>query len=66
MDKLLKILISAYECSLVLGSKHGIGWGFSFALAQFHDLWVMTEKIQSEEKVSYSRKFMACVLLLVL
>ena len=44
MVRRLKILVSAYACSPVRGSEPGIGWGFIKALAEHHDLWVITEK----------------------
>jgi glycosyltransferase involved in cell wall biosynthesis len=44
MNKRLKILISAYACSPFHGSEPGVGWGFVFELAKYHELWVIVEE----------------------
>lgn len=49
--KRLKVLISAYACSPRLGSEPGMGWGWVNALAQHHDLWVITEKNEFEADI---------------
>ncbi|MBU4186198.1 MAG: glycosyltransferase [Proteobacteria bacterium] len=56
MSRRLKILISAYACSPVRGSEPGMGWGFISALAQFHDLWVITEKEKFQKEVEEGLK----------
>lgn len=38
------MLISAYACSPYQGSEPGVGWGFVYALAKLHDLWVIVEE----------------------
>jgi glycosyltransferase involved in cell wall biosynthesis len=43
MQKKYKILISAYACSPRRGSEPGMGWNFVKALAEYHDLHVITE-----------------------
>ncbi len=40
----LKVLVSAYACSPYQGSEGGVGWGFVYALAMHHDLWVIVEE----------------------
>ena len=56
MSRRLKILISAYACSPVRGSEPGMGWGFISALAQFHNLWVITEKEKFQKEVEEGLK----------
>ena len=38
----MRILVAAYACSPAIGSEPGVGWGWVKALAQYHDLWVLT------------------------
>jgi glycosyltransferase involved in cell wall biosynthesis len=38
-----KILVSAYSCSPYHGSEPGIGWNFTKALSEFHELHVITK-----------------------
>lgn len=38
----LKILVSAYACNPQCGSEEGVGWGWVKALAEYHDLWIIT------------------------
>jgi glycosyltransferase involved in cell wall biosynthesis len=56
MDRRLKVLISAYACSPVRGSEPGMGWGFISSLAQFHNLWVITEKEKFQKEVEEGLK----------
>jgi glycosyltransferase involved in cell wall biosynthesis len=51
MAKRLKVLISAYACSPLRGSEPGVGWGFIKALAEHHDLWILTEKEKFQAEV---------------
>jgi len=51
MAKHLKILISAYACCPIRGSEPGVGWGFVKALAEHHDLWIITEKEKFQTEV---------------
>ena len=51
MAKRLKVLISAYACSPIRGSEPGVGWGFVKALAEHHDLWIITEKEKFQTEV---------------
>lgn len=39
----LKILISAYSCSPILGSEAAVGWGFVSHLSKHHDVFVITQ-----------------------
>jgi glycosyltransferase involved in cell wall biosynthesis len=43
MQRRYKILISAYACSPRKGSEPGMGWNFVKALAQYHELHIITE-----------------------
>lgn len=52
-DGEMKILVSAYACSPQRGSEPGVGWGFVSALAQRHELWVMTDRFFADELGSY-------------
>lgn len=38
----MKILISAYACESGKGSEPGVGWNWSLAAAQKHEVWVLT------------------------
>ena len=49
--KRLKILISAYGCSPILGSEPGMAWQFIKAISKFHKLWIITEKEKFEEDI---------------
>ena len=42
MCERLRIIVAAYACSPVRGSELGVGWGWVKALAQRHDLCVLT------------------------
>ena len=44
MRQKYKILVSAYACSPYHGSEPGIGWNFTKALSEFHEIHVITEK----------------------
>lgn len=45
----LKVLISAYACNPNLGSEEGVGWGWISAIAQYHDLWVITNEAHRDD-----------------
>jgi glycosyltransferase involved in cell wall biosynthesis len=38
----LKVLISAYACEPEKGSEPGVGWNIARAIADHHDVWVLT------------------------
>jgi glycosyltransferase involved in cell wall biosynthesis len=38
----MKILLSAYACSLNLGGEEEVGWNTAVAIAQKHEVWVLT------------------------
>jgi len=38
-----KILVSAYACLPDAGSEPGMGWNWVSRLAQYHDIWLLTE-----------------------
>lgn len=38
----MKVLISAYACEPGLGSEPGVGWNVALAIAQHHEVWVLT------------------------
>ena len=38
----LKVLVSAYACAPHCGSEPEVGWAFSRAMAEHHDVWVLT------------------------
>jgi len=39
----VKVLLSAFSCAPGWGSEPGIGWGVAAAVAQHHDVWVLTD-----------------------
>jgi len=41
----LKVLISAYGCEPDRGSEPGVGWNWAKQAARFHEVWVITSKI---------------------
>jgi len=45
----LKVLVSAYACNPYKGSEEGVGWGWVNAIAQYHDLWVITADYHRED-----------------
>jgi len=49
MNRRLKILAVAYDCSPLRGSEPGVGWGWVRALAEHYDLWVITAEHWREE-----------------
>lgn len=44
MSRRYKILISAYACEPGAGSEPGMGWNWVSRLAEFHDVWLITEE----------------------
>jgi len=42
MPPSFKVLVSAYACNPYIGSEEGVGWGWVRAMAQYHQLWVIT------------------------
>lgn len=42
MVQRLKVLVSAFACNPYSGSEEGVGWGWIKALAEHHDLWIIT------------------------
>jgi glycosyltransferase involved in cell wall biosynthesis len=49
MTPRLKVLAVAYACSPLRGSEAGVGWGWARALAEHHDLWVITAEHWRQE-----------------
>ena len=45
----MKILISAYSCEPGRGSEPGVGWNVVRAVAQHHEVWVLTRPDESKE-----------------
>ncbi|HEY5761305.1 MAG TPA: glycosyltransferase [Steroidobacter sp.] len=39
----LKVLVSAYACHPEQGSEPGVGWNWVREIAQYHDVWLLTE-----------------------
>ena len=42
MAQRLKVLVSAFACNPYSGSEEGVGWGWVKAIAERHDLWIIT------------------------
>ena len=40
--KRLKVLVAAYACNPFQGSEEGVGWGWVRAIAEYHEVWVLT------------------------
>jgi glycosyltransferase involved in cell wall biosynthesis len=47
----MKILISAYSCEPGKGSERGVGWNVVRALAEYHDVWVLTRPDEGKEVI---------------
>jgi glycosyltransferase involved in cell wall biosynthesis len=47
----LKVLLSAYACSPRQGSEGGVGWQFARAIAEHHDVWVITEAEKFRDEI---------------
>jgi len=45
MKSRLKVLVNAYACNPRQGSEEGVGWGWVRAIAEHHDLWVITDEV---------------------
>ena len=45
----MKILISAYSCEPGRGSEPGVGWNVVRAIAEHHEVWVLTRPDESKE-----------------
>ncbi|MEB3219547.1 MAG: glycosyltransferase [Nostocales cyanobacterium 94392] len=45
----MKILISAYSCEPGRGSEPGVGWNVVRAVAEHHEVWVLTRPDESKE-----------------
>lgn len=52
----LKILISAYSCSPILGSEAAVGWGFVSHLSMHHDIFVITQYNKFEAAINDIKK----------
>lgn len=53
----LKVLLSCYACGPNYGSEAGMGWNFATQIAQYHDVHILVEKDEFEEKVTtYSQE----------
>lgn len=49
MYKRLKVLVSAYACNPYQGSEKGVGWGWVNAIAQHHEVWVITDEVHKAD-----------------
>ncbi|MBD2296495.1 glycosyltransferase family 4 protein [Anabaena sphaerica FACHB-251] len=47
----MKILLSAYSCEPGKGSERGVGWNVAKAVAQYHEVWVLTRPDESRETI---------------
>lgn len=45
--KPLNVLLSAYSCNPKKGSEPGTGWNVARELAKYHQIWVLTRKVES-------------------
>lgn len=45
----MKILITAFACSPTTGSEGGVGWKYACALAEDHDVWMLTDECRRPE-----------------
>ncbi len=41
MQQRLRVLVTAYACDPTRGSESAVGWGWSTAIARYHDLWII-------------------------
>lgn len=49
----LRVLVSAYACAPNIGTEQGVGWDCVNALAEHHDLWVITKRDAQADIESY-------------
>lgn len=47
----MKILLSAYSCEPGQGSERGVGWNVAKAVAQHHEVWVLTRPDEGKEAI---------------
>ena len=52
----MKVLACAYACNPLRGSEEGVGWGWVNAIAQHHEVWVLTAKHHQKELDEFSRQ----------
>ncbi len=53
----LKVLLGCYACGPNHGSEPGMGWNFATQIAKYHDVHILVEKDEFEEKVTkYSQE----------
>jgi glycosyltransferase involved in cell wall biosynthesis len=51
----VKILACAYACNPFLGSEEGVGWGWVNAIAQDHEVWVLTDSRHQQDIDTHTR-----------
>ena len=49
MTPSFKVLVSVYACNPYRGSEEGVGWGWVRAMAQYHQLWVITAEFHRSD-----------------
>lgn len=47
----MKVLLSAYSCEPGKGSERGVGWNVAKAVAQYHEVWVLTRPDESKAAI---------------
>ncbi len=47
----MKVLLSAYSCEPGKGSERGVGWNVAKAVAQHHEVWVLTRPDESKAAI---------------
>ena len=47
----MKVLLSAYSCEPGKGSERGVGWNIAKAVAQHHEVWVLTRPDESKAAI---------------
>lgn len=55
--KKLKILIGGYHCAPYRGSEPGVGWNFSFGIAQHHEVHVIVEEGYKKAIIPFTKEF---------
>lgn len=45
----LRVLVGAYACNPSFGSEEGVGWGWVKAIAQYHEVWVLTAEFHRRD-----------------
>ena len=52
----MKVLLSAYSCEPGKGSERGVGWNVAKAVAQHHEVWVLTRPDESKAAIEAELK----------